>query len=120
MNETLTQPETCEQLNNYSYIKDVMCREVRQEYCTAEWRLLELKSFEGLIDCDGETASINCSKHFGLANNGSICLPLCTEFSQYDDTFTDVYMALFIIAQLTNMVGGIAVFIASYIKRRKM
>ena len=99
-----------------------MCQKVRQHYCTAEWRLLELNSTlsDGLIDCDGETASINCSKQFGLVNNGSLCLPLCTKFSQYDDTFTSVYMVLSIISHITNMIGGIAVFIASYIKRRKM
>ena len=29
----------------------IMCQEVRQQYCTAEWRVLELDEFEGLIDC---------------------------------------------------------------------
>ena len=99
-----------------------MCQKVRQQYCTAEWRLLELNGTvsEGLIDCEGETASINCSKQFGLINNGSKCSPLCTKFSQYDDTFTNVYMVLTIFSYIINMAGGVAVFVASYIKRHKM
>ena len=121
LSEALTQPETCEQLNNSSYIEDIMCQEVRQSYCTAEWRLLELNdNSEGLINCDEETASISCDKQFVLANNDSMCWPLCTKFSQYDETFTNVYVALAIFSHITNMIGGVAVFIASYIKRRKM
>ena len=121
LSETLAQPETCEQLNNSSYIKDIMCQKVRQNYCTAEWRRLELNSTlsKGLINCDNKTASINCDKQFGLVNN-SVCWPLCTKFSQYDETFTDVYSALTIISHIINMIGGVAMLIASYIKRRKM
>ena len=122
LSEALTQPETCKQLNNSSYIEDIMCQKVRQSYCTAEWRLSELNNStsEGLINCDKETASINCDKQFVLANDDSMCRPLCTKFSQYDETFTNVYVALTIISHITNMIGGVAVFIASYIKRRKM
>ena len=122
LSETLAQPETCEQLNNSSYIKDIMCQKVRKNYCTAEWKRLELNSTlsEGLINCDEKTVSINCDKQFGLVNNDSMCWPLCTKFSQYDETFTDVYIALTIISHIINMVGGVTVLIASYIKRRKM
>ena len=67
--------------NDPSCVESIMCQEVRQQYCTAEWRVLELNESEGLIDCTnyGETAPLNCSNQFGLTNNGSICLPLCSE-----------------------------------------
>ena len=124
MSEELTRPESCTHFNNnnYSYFRDLMCDSIRQDYCTAEWRLIELNSTLSakLLDCDEETATIKCDEQFGLANNDSLCLPLCTKFSQYDKTFTNIYVALIIISQVINMIGGVAVFIASWIKRRKM
>ena len=122
LSEALTQPETCEQFNNFSYITDIMCQEVRQNYCTAEWRTLELNSIisEGLIDCSEDTRSINCSEQFGLAHNDSICLPLCNEFSQYSETITTVFFAISILSHITNIIGGMAVLITIFIKRQKM
>ena len=99
-----------------------MCQEVRQNYCTAEWRTLELNSTisEGLIDCNEDTPSIDCGEQFGLAHNDSICLPLCNEFSQYGEVFTSVYFAVSIISHITNLIGGIAVLIIAFCKRQKM
>lgn len=122
LSETLTQPTTCRQLNNFTYMTDVMCQQVRQNYCTAEWRSLELNSTisEGLIDCDEETASVDCGEQFDLAYNDSICLPLCNRFAQYDETYTAVYFVVAIISHLTNMIGGIIVLVIVFIKRQKM
>ena len=122
LSKTLTQPTTCRQLNNFTYMTDIMCQQVRQNYCTAEWRLSELNSTisERLIDCDEETTSIDCGEQFDLANNDSICLPLCNRFSQYDETNTAVYFAVAILSHLTNMVGGIIVLVIVFIKRQKM
>ena len=99
-----------------------MCQHVRQNYCTAEWRTLELNSTisERLIDCSEDTGSIDCGKQFGLAQNDSICLPLCKQFSQYGEVFTSVYFAVSIISHITNLIGGIAVLIIAFCKRQKM
>ena len=49
--------------DDMSCVEGIICRKIRQEYCTAEWRVLELNESEGLIDCSdyGETAPLNCS-----------------------------------------------------------
>jgi len=99
-----------------------MCQEVRQDYCTSEWRKLELDGSDVLIDCDeyGETATLNCSDQFGLDENGSICLPLCEKFSQYDEAFTNVYIYIVTALTLISAIGGIIVLIVSIWKRKKL
>ena len=79
--------------SNESYAKKIVCQQVRQEYCTAEWRMLEVNQTGGLIDCEEyeDTAPLNCGDQFGLAHNGSVCLPLCEEFSQYSKAYTNPY-----------------------------
>ena len=109
--------------SNESYVKDIVCQQVRQEYCTAEWRMLEVHNqTDGLIDCEEyeETAPLNCSDQFDLASDGSVCLPLCGEFSQYSEAYTTPHIALYIIFLSMIMIGGIAVLSVSIWKRKKM
>ena len=108
---------------NESYVKDIVCRQVRQEYCTAEWRMLEVHNqTDGLIDCKEyeETAPLICSDQFDLANYGSICQPLCAEFSQYSKASTTLRYILFTMSHLMNVIGGVVVFTISFMKRAKM
>ena len=94
-----------------------MCQEVRQEYCTAEWRLLELNESERLIDCSdyGETALLNCSDQFDLDNNGSTCRLLCEKFSQFSKTFTSFFPPWLAVFSGLNVIGGtISVAVSIY------
>jgi len=113
-----------------------MCQEVRQEYCTAEWRRAEMSRSHRLnggsrrlfnrscrlIDCDeyGETATLNCSDQFGLDESGSICSPLCRGFSKDGEKAATVFIATTAIAHLINVIGGIVVLIAAYKNRKNM
>ena len=109
--------------SNKSYVKDIVCRQVRQEYCTAEWRMLEVHNqTDGLIDCEEyeETAPLNCSDQFDVTNDGLVCLPLCEEFSQFPETYTTPRNILYAVCLLINVIGGIIVIAISYRKRRKM
>ena len=109
--------------SNESYVKDIVCQQVRQEYCTAEWRMLEVNNqTDGLIDCEEyeETAPLNCSDQFDLANDGSLCQPLCGEFSQYSEEYTTPHVVLYIVSLTCNMIGGVAVVVISIWKRKKM
>ena len=109
--------------SNESYVKDIVCQQVRQEYCTAEWRMLEVHNqANGLIDCEEyeETAPLNCSDQFDLANDGSVCLPLCREFSQYSDTYTTPHVVLAAVSLFISIIGGVTVVAISYKKRKKM
>ena len=108
--------------SNESYVKDIVCQQVCQEYCTAEWRMLEVHNqTDGLIDCEEcETAPLNCSDQFDLANDGSVCLPLCKKFSQYSEAYTTFRPIIFVVCQLISIIGGISVFAISLRKRAKM
>ena len=103
--------------NNESYVKQIVCQQVRQEYCTAEWRMLEaINQSDGLIVCKEyeETAPLNCSDQFGLADNGSTCLPLCEKFSLISNT------ELYAVSAVISIIGGITVIGISIKKRKKM
>ena len=109
--------------SNESYVKDIVCQQVRQEYCTAEWRMLEVNNqTDGLIDCEeyDETASLNCGDQFGLASDESICLLLCEEFSQYSEAYTTSRIVLAVTAYFLSVIGGIIVIAISFKKRKKM
>ena len=109
--------------SNESYVKDIVCRQVRQEYCTAEWRMLEVHNqTDGLIDCEeyNETTPLTCSDQFDVASDGSVCLPLCGKFSQYSEAYTTPHIALFAMCLFIGIIGGILVIIISFRKRNKM
>lgn len=103
-------------------VRSIMCEEIRQQYCTAEWRVLELNESEGLIDCSdyGETVPLNCSDQFGLANNDSVCLPLCEKFSQFSETLATVVPISLVVSNGINVVGGIVNLIVSMYKIKKL
>ena len=120
-----TQELFCDALsecNDMSYVRGLMCQEVRQEHCTAEWRRSESNRNYRLFNCDeyGETATLNCSDQFGLDDHGSICSPLCKDFSQEGKTATTVSIATYAIAHFINVIGGIIVLIAAYKNRKNM
>ena len=103
--------------NNESYVKEIVCQQVRQEYCTAEWRMLEANNqSDGLIVCEEyeETAPLNCSDQFGLADNGSVCLPLCEKFSLTSNT------KLYAVSAVISIIGGMTIIVISIKKRKKM
>ena len=103
-------------------VEGIICQKVRQEYCTAEWRVLELNESEGLIDCSdyGETAPLNCSDQFGLDKNGSICRPLCKTFSQLSETFTTFFPVWLAVCSGLNMIGGMISLVISVYKIKKL
>ena len=110
-------------INNDTAARSILCAEVRQEHCTAEWRIMEVNNrSEYLIDCYGlgETGKPNCVEQFDLAYGDSICLPLCKDFSQHNERFTDAIVALYGFVHLVNVLGGIIVFVACVFNRKKM
>ena len=112
-------------IGNDLHAKAALCQGVRQKVCTAEWRILEFNNrSEELIDCPmaifGETGYPNCTEQFDLANNGSVCLPLCKEFAELDEQFTSALVGLNAFVHLVNLLGGIVAFIACVWNRSKM
>ena len=100
--------------NNESYVKFLICQQIRQENCIAK-----LEGPEWSFNCT-EYDSLNCGDQFDLANNGSICLPLCRKFSQYSETYTTPHVILLAASLFIGIIGGIIVIIISFRKRKKM
>jgi len=120
-----TQNQFCQALNNcdnQSYVDDLVCQDVRQEYCTMEWKILELQGGAGLPDCAayGETDRLTCSDQFDVDDTGVACQPLCKEFSQNGESTTAAIIVLSGIANTANTIGGIFVLIVAFYRRDKM
>ena len=120
-----TQHLFCQALNNcgnQSYVDELVCQDMRQEYCTAEWRILELQGGIGLTNCvaHGETDRLTCSDQFDVDETGVACLPLCEEFSQNGETTTTAIIVLTGIASVVNTIGGIFVLVVAFYRREKM
>ena len=108
--------------NDTTCARSIVCQEIRQEYCTSEWRILELNGSSELVDCSvyGETAPLNCSDQFGLAHNGSVCLPVCDTFSQYTEGYTSFLPAWLAVCSALNVIGGIISLVVSVYKIKKL
>ena len=104
-------------------VGEIVCQEIRQTYCTSEWRILEVSNrTEGIFDCDdyGETIQLNCSDQFDLDNGDSVCLPLCKSFSQHGEIATTILVVDIAFAHLINVIGGMIVLIAAIYNRKNM
>lgn len=105
------------------------CKEVRDDVCYAEWRLLELSRYAQLLpNCSSlndssESMDIRpdlvCNKQFGLFCD-SLCLPLCKEFSQNSEGLTVLQDILFIFAAISSLIGGMIVIIIAIYRRNSM
>ena len=121
-----TQDLFCDALrkcDDLALVGEIVCQEIRQTYCTSEWRILEVSNrTEGIFDCDGygETIQLNCSDQFDLDNNDSVCLPLCKSFSQDGEVAATILVVDSALAHLINAIGGIIVLIAAIWNRRNM
>ena len=103
--------------------RGLLCARIRQNYCTAEWRIMEVNNrSEYLIDCTrfGPTSKPTCVEQFELADGDSVCLPLCKDFSQHSERSTDAIVGLHGFVHLVNVLGGIIVFVACAVNRKKM
>ena len=105
------------------------CKEIRDEVCSAEWKLLELSPFRNFIpncsifsgsdDITDIRPNVVCNDQFELYCD-SLCLPLCKEFSQNSDGLTLLQDILFIFAGVSSLVGGTIVIIISIYRRNSM
>jgi len=108
---------------------DEMCVQVRDNECASEWRLVETFFDLTLLNCSSlnksESISLSraptqsCPDHFGVLC-GSICLPLCAEFSLFNDGTTIAYEVLNIICHSVSIIAGFIALVACIYHRKKM
>ena len=114
---------------NVTISLDEECVKVRDNECAAEWRIVEILFNLTLLDCNSlnETGNISlsraptqtCPDDFGVLC-GSICQPLCAEFSLYNDAATTAYAVLNALFQCTSILTGLITIVASIYDRKKM
>lgn len=105
------------------------CKTLRDDECAAEWRITEnllkielpsCSSFEDGVNFTTARAPIlSCPDDFEVFC-GSLCLPLCDEVSIFNDVTTIVYEVLDIILHSLSLIGGVVVFFACCLRKRKM
>lgn len=104
------------------------CKEIRDDICFAEWKLLELSMYGSLLpncsdfddddDMDFRPDQV-CNDQFKLYCD-SLCLPLCKEFSQNSEGLTLLQDILFIFAAVSSLIGGTIVIIIAIYRRNSM
>jgi len=114
-----------------SYTMDISeeCEQVRDNDCAIEWRILENLFDASIPDCgsfsEGHDLSffkaplLNCSDQFDVFC-GSMCLPLCSEFSQTSHGATVTSTALTILFEIIGIISGVVTLIACIFNRKTM
>ena len=119
--------------NGYNIDDDIAerCFEVRDNKCAVEWRIAEVFFNTSLPDCESfddngnfvtpRTPVLDCPKNFGVFC-GSLCQPLCAEFSLslFNAATTTANKAIHIMLYFISIIGGVITLIACYFHREKM
>lgn len=107
------------------------CFEVRDDKCSVEWRIAEVFLNISLPDCESfnenvdfvtsRAPALDCPDNFGMYC-GSLCQPLCAEFSLsfFNAATTTANKAIHIILYFISIIGGVITLIACYFHREKM
>ena len=105
------------------------CIQVRDDYCTTEWRVLENIFNAPIPSCDSFSVNANltfakappltCPDQFDTFCD-SVCLPSCKDFSQNSHAATVVSHVLTIIFEAVGLISGVITLIACLFNREKM
>lgn len=112
---------------NASSSNYMQCVEVRDQSCSAEWRISMNVFNVSLPDCGMFTDYTNsstipeliCPDHYGTFCD-SLCLPQCSQFSRFDDRFTSALKVCTISFFSFAIMGGVVSLIACFLTRKKM
>ena len=121
-------------------ISHVQCENIRDRVCATEWRLVKTVSAslssmlpvcENFKDIDLDLENgLNSSQdvyttqplqcHYQFKEFCSLCLPLCGKFSQYKVKIELQERSVLIFSGVSAVIGGILVFIATVVRRKKL
>jgi len=114
-----------------SFIMDLMeeCITVRDNDCPVEWRVLENIFDISIPSCESYIANRNitftkapppkCPDQFDVFC-GSLCLPVCEQYSQVSHDATIASTVLTIIFLIIGLMGGVITLITCICNREKM
>ena len=116
-------------VNNHSHNLITECLEVRDDICAAEWRMVEsfldftlpsCNNFYGSKNFTSEKApALSCPAGFDIFC-GSLCQPLCDEFSLFSDVATVAYRVLNVMFHVVAIIAGVVTILACCVHRTKM
>ena len=119
----------CNAIDDDSHDLITECLEVRDDTCAAEWRMVESFIDLTLPSCDGfygannftseKAPALSCPADFGVFC-GSLCQPLCAEFSLFSDAATVAYKVLNIMFHVVAIIAGVVTILACCVHRTKM
>lgn len=105
------------------------CVQVRDNSCAAEWRIAinilnvtlpSCSSFSDNADLVSSTIpQLMCPEQYGIFCD-SMCLPLCSEFTTFDDRITAASRVWTIFFYTFAIIGGVITLIACFLTRKKM
>ena len=106
------------------------CKEVRDNKCASEWRIVENFFNKSIPDCTSFTKDgvltftsapkLNCSNQFDHFC-GSTCAPVCGDYSLLTED-TSTYYIRFVVATcgIIGLIGGVVTLTACYYNRQKV
>ena len=116
-------------VNDDSHDLITECLQVRDDACAAEWRMAEAFVDLTLPNCDDfygsenftseKAPALSCPPDFGVFC-GSLCQPLCDEFSLFSDAATVAYRVLNIMFHVMAIIAGVVTILACYVHKAKM
>ena len=105
------------------------CIKARDNECAAEWRIAEIFLNLSLIDCNSfndndnitssQAPTLQCPDDFAVFC-GSICQPLCSQISLFNDAVTTANKILSIMLHGMSILCGIITLVACFCRREKM
>ena len=134
----------CDNNGGFQFITKDECLNLQNVICASEWIIALSIAPELVPDCeqlnntlgkdimqspgDFEQLNLNnsnvdsnqCPENFGDFCNNTKCLPLCSQFSQYNEITTTVRKSIDIFAAILAISGGIFSIILTVIRRKKM
>ena len=90
------------------------CMQLQNDTC---WKDLQSVSLT-VTCCNGYNPESPCPDQFARFCN--VCTPVCHEFSQYGKAATVALDVISAISYITNLLLGLLVFVAAYLKRKTM
>jgi len=103
------------------------CKEVRDNKCISEWRIVEHFYNRSVPDCTSYAKDANltfevapklpCPKNSGHFC-GTTCLPVCGEYSLFLEN--TVLVAITITFEILGLIGGVITLIICYFKHHKV
>lgn len=136
----------CDDNGNYHFVSKDDCLYLQNDVCVSEWLIALSYAPELVPDCEelsttldedsdqsndnfeqsnmemnssGQENNINCPEDFGLFCDDK-CLPLCSQFSQYNEITTATRKNIDIFAAILAVVGGAFSLILIAIRRKTM